>query len=178
MENKNKTRFTTIETDESIKIMLPPPGFNHPITVIFTVIDVILLLNLSAIVYGIYYADLVYKLGLTIFSLPWVGFYVIVNLVLVRQFTVRTSIKINSEEIKVLSSYKKKLKKRFALEEIANIKIVEATEKPDNIYPKLLIVTNKKEHDLNKSTGFIFNNEEVVWLANKIGKYLQKDVIR
>lgn len=108
MEKTKSNRFTTIETNESIIVSLPPSGFNNPITVIFTTINIILFINLSAIAYVIYYVDLVYKLGLTVFSLPWVGFCVIVNLILVRQFTVRTSIKINSEEIKILSGYKKK----------------------------------------------------------------------
>lgn len=177
MEKTKSNRFTTIETEESIIVSLPPPGFNNPITVIFTTINILLLINLSAIVYGIYYANLVDKLGLTVFSLPWVGFGVIVNLVLVRQFTVGTLIEINSEEIKVLSSCKKKLKKRFYTEEIKKIKIIESTGKPDNMYPKLFIVTNVKEHDISRFIGFIFNNEEVVSLGNKIGKYIQKDVV-
>ena len=175
MENNNQIRFTTIETDKSIKIMLPPPGFKHPITVIFTVINVLLLLNLSAIVYGIYYADIVLKLGLIIFSLPWVGFGVIINFVLVKQFTNKTTININYEEIRISSSSKYKT---FKVEEIINITIVKSNKTPENMYAKLFIVTNDGEYDIHKGVGFIFTNQEIVWLANKINKYIQKSVTK
>ncbi|MBW4533518.1 MAG: hypothetical protein KME09_06225 [Pleurocapsa minor HA4230-MV1] len=174
MEKSEQNRFTTIETDKSINFIFPPPGFNNPITTIFMVVDILLLLNLSAIIYGIYYAELVYKIGLTFFSMPWIGLGTIVNFVLVIQFVTETSINISDEEINISSSFKRK-QKTFKIKEIIDIKIIESNKEINNIYPKLFIITKNKEYDLNNLTGFIFTNQEIVWLANKISKYIKGD---
>ncbi|MBE9171372.1 hypothetical protein IQ238_29060 [Pleurocapsales cyanobacterium LEGE 06147] len=177
MKKTKKSRFTIIETNENINIILPPPGFNNPITIIFMVIDIILLLNLSAIIYGIYYAELVYKIGLTFFSVPWIGFGVIVNIVLVRQFIDKTSINVDSEKVNIFTTLEKKPEKTFKAGEIVGLRILKSNNRPDNMYPKLFLVANDREYDLNSFTGFIFTNEEIILLANKINKYIKRNII-
>ncbi|WP_319423076.1 hypothetical protein [Pleurocapsa sp. FMAR1] len=170
-----KSRLIITETDESIEIIIPPPRFHSHMTIVCIVCDLILLFPLLLIAYGFYYAELVYKIALLIFSIPWLGFGVIINIILIALFIDKTLISVNSEKINISHTFKKESTKplSFQTEDIVSLRISKSNNKPDNMYPRLYIVTKEEENDIS----CIFTNEENIVLANKINKYIHKDII-
>lgn len=98
-----------------------------------------------------------------------------------RLFTDRTLVKIDYEQI----SFEKKIKRvtnsfiAIQVKEIINLKILKADKGSvrNNIYPGVFIVTEKEEYSLYKFTSYIFTNEEVVFLADEINKYIKKPIV-
>ena len=180
-EKKVKTRLIIKETDEGIEAIIPSPRFNNPIAVIFTTIDVILVFPLSAIAFGIYYSEIFYKIALTIFSIPWVGLWLIINFVLLRLFTDRTLVNIDREKIYIHRKIKRANDSytTIQLKNIVNLKIIKTDKRAvqNNVYPKLYIVTKKEEYSFYKFTSYIFTNKEVNLLANTIDKYICKGIV-
>ena len=181
MQKNVKSRITIKETDDGIEIIIPSPRFNNPLAVVFITIDVILMFPLFAIALRLYYSEFFYKIALTIFSVPWVGFWMMINFVLVRLFTDRTLVNIGREKIYI----KQKIKRvnnslnTIQVREIVNLKILKADKSSvrNNVYPELSIVTKKEEHSFYKFTNYIFTNEEVILLANTIDKYIHKGIV-
>ena len=181
MQKNVKTRLIIAETDKGMEIIIPAPRFNNPIAVIFTTINVILIFPLSAIALAFYYSEFFYKIALIIFSIPWVGVGIMINFILLRLFTDRTLVKIDYEQI----SFEKKIKRvtnsfiAIQVKEIINLKILKADKGSvrNNIYPGVFIVTEKEEYSLYKFTNYIFTNEEVVFLADEINKYIKKPIV-
>ncbi len=176
MKDSNKNRFTTEETREKIVFTFPSPGFSHPITPVFMITDILLLFCLSLIFYGLYYAPIAYKLIILAFSTPFLGLGVIVNIILVRQFIIKSSIEVDDEKIITFSKFIKEKIKTFKTKDIINIKNKQSNNQPDNMYPKVIIVTKDKEYSIGSFTA-VLNNEEATWIANKINQYLEKNII-
>ena len=108
-----KSRLIITETDESIEIIIPPPRFHSHMTIVCIVCDLILLFPLLLIAYGFYYVELVYKIALLIFSIPWLGFGVIINIILIALFIDKTLISVNSEKSIFLILLKKNRQSLF-----------------------------------------------------------------
>ena len=115
------------------------------------------------------------KLFILTFSTPFVGLGVIVNIVLVGQFIIKSSIKVDSERIIAYSKLIKGKTEIFKNEDIINIRNKQSYIY--NKYPKVIIVTKDKEYSIGGLTGFILSNEEATWIASKISQYLKKDVV-
>jgi hypothetical protein len=147
-------------------------------TTVFIVMNIILLFPLSAIACGIYYAELVYKIGLVLFSIPWLGAGVVINISLFALLIDRTLIDVNVKQIKISQAIKR-VENSFLIlqaEEITGLKISTSNKESHDKFPDLIIVANDNEHSLNKFTSFVFTNEEIVLLANKINKYIKVNI--
>lgn len=68
MKKNENNKFIILEKDNNIKIIIPPPRFNNPMTKVLIVINLMLVIPVAVIAYGIYYAETVYKLGLIFFN--------------------------------------------------------------------------------------------------------------
>lgn len=181
MQKKVKTRLTITEADEGMEIIIPTPRFNNPIAVVFTTIDIILIFPLSAIALGIYYSEIFYKIALTIFSIPWVELWLMINFVLLKLFTDITLINIDREKIYIHRKIKiaNDSHSTIQLQKVVNLKVTKANKRAvkNNVYPKLYIVTEEEEYSFYKFTSYIFTNEEAVLLANTIDKYIEKGIV-
>ena len=104
-----------------------------------------------------------------------------INFILLRLFTDRTVVNIDYEQIHIEKKIKRVTDRSITiqLKEIINLKILKADKGSvrNNIYPGLFIVTEKEEYSFYKFTSYIFTNEEVVFLADKINKYIKKPIV-
>lgn len=182
MKKSKNSKFIISENEQSIEVVIPPPRFNNSMTLVFIVMDIILIFPIIAIICGIYYADFPYKIGLALFSIPWVFVGVFINSFWNDLFVNATHIDIDSEKINIYqTSRKKENELLLQSKEIDYLKVckyhVDTSHiEPIIIKPDIILSSNNCEHSISSFTDTNFSDEEIILLANELNKYLRKDI--
>lgn len=177
-----KNRLTLIEKDGKLEVIIPPPRFSSPLTTVCLFSDVLLAFPLLFIAYATYFANPIHKIFLILFAIPWLGGAIAFNVILATCFLDKTLIKVDSEQISIITTLKKANQNRnlFLIQEIIGIKVIDVTEKsPDAYlsYTEILLLLKNGEYSIHKFPRVAFSKEEINLLAEKLKQYIGKNIL-
>lgn len=175
----NRSRLIILETEENLKVIVPPPRFTNYMTTVFLLINAIVLLFVAVGLAAAYYANFVFKIAMAIFFFSWLRYSKYTVDFFKEMFFTTTQIEVDSKRVNVTRSLTRKSNNYLLIpeEEITALRLSKSHTDSRDIFPQLFFVTKDNEYSLHRFTWFNFTNEEITLLANKIVQYIEKDII-